>query len=94
MQSAEGRELYTELTGVDMNTFSTNPPFSVPRFLQDDFDPAILHSADAASASYPSQAASTSNPKQHDFRELGMDYTQSVYLAFHPSIRRLSSSFI
>jgi hypothetical protein len=83
MQSSEGRKLYTELTGVDMNTFSNNATFSVPRFLQDNFDPAILHSADNTTAPYPSQSASasSSNP-QHAFRDLDMQYNQCVFANF------------
>jgi hypothetical protein len=73
MQSSEGRKLYTELTGVDMNTFSNNATFSVPRFLQDNFV------ADATSA-YPSQSASSSNSQQHTFGDLDMDYNQCVLL--------------
>lgn len=75
MQSSEGRRLYTELTGVDVHTFSTTTNFSVPRFLQDSFDPAILHAADTTSA-YQAQPSSTSNPSQHNFRDLDMDYNQ------------------
>ena len=79
MQSTEGRRLYTELTGVDVNTFSGTANFSVPRFLQDNFDPAILHSADTPSA-YQSQTPSTSNAQQHNFRDLEMDYNQCVVI--------------
>jgi len=81
MQSSEGRKLYTELTGVDMNTFSNNATFSVPRFLQDNFDPAILHSADNTAAAYSSESASASSSnQQHAFRDLDMEYNQCVLL--------------
>jgi hypothetical protein len=83
MHSSEGRKLYTELTGVDMNTFSNNATFSVPRFLQDNFDPAILHSADNTTAAYPSQSASASSSnQQHAFRDLDMQYNQCVFADF------------
>lgn len=55
--SSDSDKLAMEMVGISPTTFSSSVQFQVPRFMQDSFDPAILHSSTSAYAPLTSTAS-------------------------------------
>ncbi|PVF92786.1 hypothetical protein CPB86DRAFT_819350 [Serendipita vermifera] len=56
---SESSKLAMEMIGITPTTFSSNIQFQIPRFMQDAFDPALLHapSAPTSSSAFPSSSS-------------------------------------
>jgi hypothetical protein len=56
---AENSKLAMEMIGITPTTFSSNIQFQIPRFMQDAFDPALLHasSGPTSSSAFPSSSS-------------------------------------